>query len=114
MADTDGSTSSEARRASGDGAASSSTPGSSDEQQQEGIVIEVSDNNDICINATHLTVKCDNSFLVTGGSSGNASALAKRKAAPGKSSVVVVQQLAEASKPTRRLPSPSALTPLCG
>eukprot|EP00892_Ulva_mutabilis_P009736 jgi/Ulvmu1/7134/UM034_0040.1 len=71
---------------------SGAAPASDAAPLDQGILIEMNDNNDICINATHLTVKCDNSFLVQGNSTGKVSAQGKGSTVAGKSSVVVVQQ----------------------
>lgn len=93
-------------RSSGPSPASDAAP------VDQGILIEMNDNNDICINATHLTVKCDNSFLVQGGSTGaKVSGKAKGSSVAGKSSVIVVQQPAEDS--IRRSRMPSASTNFC-
>jgi hypothetical protein len=90
-----------------DTGSSSSRPGdgtmpSSQEQQpqDQGIVIEMNENNDVCINATHLTVKCDNSFLVSGAAQEGQKASAKTSTATvaGQKSIIVVQQPVEEVK----------------
>jgi hypothetical protein len=63
----------------------------------DGIIIEIGENDDICINATHLTVQCDNNFVMNNPApSGKAmSAKTKARAVPGAKSVIVMQQAAD-------------------
>jgi len=87
---------------------SGSAPASNAAPLDQGILIEMNDNNDICINATHLTVECDNSFLMQGSSSGKkVSAKAKGATVAGKTSVIVVQDNSERTGPRARIPDPS-------